>query len=146
MLKPWARLDKDKAQLLKLQHDVVFDPSLKPKMQELEATIACNEAVLDKLEKECAAQGMTDRFSLAALRERLRFLGEQLESERQLFNNRTLPYRAAAQKIGVPIDTVRAVIDAKADYDDRCKKIRAEYSMVSDNMDALRSILAQYKW
>ncbi|HQN24677.1 MAG TPA: hypothetical protein PK123_07160, partial [Bacteroidales bacterium] len=96
--------------------------------------------------KECAAQGMTDRFSLAALRERLRFLGEQLESERQLFNNRTLPYRAAAQKIGVPIDTVRAVIDAKADYDDRCKKIRAEYSMVSDNMDALRSILAQYKW
>lgn len=146
LIRPWAKLDKDRATLKTMSHDAVFDAGLTPKIQELEATISCNEAVLDKLEKECAAQGMTDRFSLSAMREKLRFLGDQLETERQLLDNRTMPYRAAAQKIGVPVESVKAVADAKADYDERCAKIRAEYSKVSDNVDVLRSILSGFKW
>jgi len=148
LVRPFGRLNSDKAELQKLKHDVVFEPGLKPKMEQLEAKIASNEHTLNLLEKECAAQGMTDRFCLQALREKLRFLSEQIEFENGHYNDRIRPYREAASKLGDSrlADSNPTVIAAKQEYDSRCDNLRKEYGRVSDNIECLQNILRSFKW
>jgi len=148
LVRPFGRLNSDKAELQKLKHDVVFEPGLRLKMEQLDAKIDSNEHTLDLLEKECAAQGMTDRFCLQALREKLRFIAEQIEFETGHYNDRIRPYREAAAKLGDSrlADSNPIVIAAKQEYDSRCDNLRKEYGKISDNIESLQNILRSLKW
>ena len=148
LIRPWACLEKDRAELKILKHDVVFDDKLRPKIKELDAKIAANEEVLNQLETECSAQGMTDRFSVSAMREKLRFIAEQIEFETSHYNDRIRPYREAAAKLGDSrlADSNPVVIAAKQEYDSRCDKLRKEYGKISDNIESLQNILRSLKW
>ena len=147
LMRPFGRLDSQKAELSKLKHDAVFDPGLKPKMTELEAKIAYNQKVLDRLERECSSQGMTDRFLISAMREKLRFLSEQIETEHARYGDRTSKYREAAIQLGdvTLADKNSNVIEARQEHDARCAELREEYAKVSDNVDALEGILRSFK-
>lgn len=148
LIRPFARLDSQKDELKKLQHDIVFDFGLKPKVTELGAEIASNEKTLDRLEKECAAQGMTDRFLLSALKEKLRFLSEQIETEHGRYGDRTLKYRQAATELGdvTLADKNPNVMEAKKEHDARVSDLRKEYSKIADNIENLEIILKEFRW
>jgi len=148
LVRPFGRLESDKAHLEKLRHDVVFDKSLQAQITKLEAKIASNEKTLDRLEKECAAQGMTDRFCFQLLKEKLRFVSEQIEHEGIRYGDRTLKYRQAATELGdvTLADKNPKVIQAKQELDTRCAELRKEYSKIADNIETLEIILKEFLW
>jgi len=148
LVRPFKRLDEDKAYLEKLRHDVVFDKSLQSQIAKLEAKILSNETVLEKLEKECSAQGMTDRFLLSALKEKLRFLSEQIETEHARYGDRTLKFREAAIQLGdvTLADKNPKVMQAKEEHDARVSDLRKEYSKIADNIENLEIILKEFLW
>jgi hypothetical protein len=148
LVKPFSRLDEDKARLEKLMHDVVFDKSLHSEIEKLDKKIVSNEAVLKKLEKECAAQGMTDRFCLQALKERTRFISEKIENESTRYSDATLGYRDAARKLGDMslADRNPTVIRLKQEHDAKVSDLRKEFSKISDNIAALEGILRSFQW
>jgi len=148
LVRPFGRLESDKAHLEALRHDVVFDKSLQPEIAKLEAKIGHNEKTLESLQSECSAQGMTDRFCLQALKEKLRFLSEQIEIERARYGDRTLKYRQAATELGdvTLADKNSHVIEARQECDTRCAELRKEYAKVSDNIESLEVILKEFSW
>jgi len=148
LVRPFGRLDSQKAELSKHKHDSVFDKSLQPEIEKFEAKITSNEAVLEKLQSECAAQGMTDRFLLSAMKEKLRFLSEEIESEHARYGDRTLKYRQAATELGdiSLADKNAQVIQAKQELDARCAELRKEFSNVSDNIETLEIVLKEFLW
>jgi len=148
LVRPFKRIDEDKAHLEKLRHDTVFDKSLQAHITKLEAKIASNEKTLDRLEKECAAQGMTDRFCLQSLKEKLRFVSEQIEHEGIRYGDRTLKYRQAATELGDAslADKNPNVMKAKEEHDARVSDLREEYSKTADNIENLDIILKEFLW
>jgi uncharacterized coiled-coil protein SlyX len=148
LIRPFKALESARTELEKLQHDAVFNAKLRPKIVELEAKVAANEKTLDRLEKECAAQGMTDRFSLWGMREKLRFIAEQIEIETGRYNDRCRSFREAAATLGDIsfADKNPVVTAAKQDCDSKCADLRKEYSKISDNIETLENILRAFVW
>lgn len=149
LVRPFERLQAQRKQAEDLRAKAAYDESTKSRMDELLRKSQHNEAVASRLESVCGELGMTDDFSLHALYQRKSELTENSKWTDLYHSQDIQPYRDAATRMGIEYGTVLQhpkVAELTAQRDAKIAANNKETSELNQKIDAIESVLRDFKW